>query len=237
MPRTMLSDILKQVLKETKELSNKPLCVFDLDSTLICVKERTRKILQSAVSNEKFRHWKIDSLKEVVVKPTDFSLRDVLQRASIDLSETQYLSICNFWAHHFFSNSFLKHDTLYKGVQNYLHLLSEHSEIMYLTGRSRERMGEGTYEQITKWELPLKKESDLIMKPNTYTEDAFYKKMQLERLVQEYKNIWFFENEPAIINYVSYLLPQIQIIFMQSTSSRRQSLRKSFPTIGMDYSL
>ena len=232
----MSCNILKQVLKETKQIP-KPLCVFDLDSTLICVSERTRKILQTAASHEDFKHWKMDFLKEVVVKPTDFRLKDILQRASLDLSDKQYRSLFKFWGLHFFSNSFLKYDSLYKGVQNYLKLLSEHTHIMYLTARSRKRMGEGTYEQIKKWNLPLKKESDLIMKPNDYTEDAFYKRTQLERLVQEYKNIWFFENDPVIINHVNRFLPQIQIIFMQSASSKHQSLQKSFPTIGMDYSL
>ncbi len=234
------SNILNQILKEASQLSKRPLCVFDLDSTLICVSERIKKILQSVESNEKFKHWnpsQFHKIKTITVKNTDFSLKDVFERASIHLSNEQYRLIHKYWAYCFFSNSFLNYDTLYKGVQNYLHQISIHSEIMYLTGRSRELMEEGTYKQIRKWSLPLKTDNHLIMKPNSFTEDAVYKKIQLERLVQQYKNIWFFENDPAIINYVNSCLPQIQIVFMQSASRARQTLRKSFPTIGMDYSL
>ena len=236
----LYSNILNQILSETHEASQKPLCVFDLDSTLICVSQRTRAILQAAAVNEGFKHFSVDHLKKmknITVKAIDFSLQDILNRAQVQLPIYQYRLIYKYWASSFFSNSFLKYDTLYKGVQNYLSQLSINSDIIYLTGRSQELMREGTDEQIKKWNLPLKSEKHLIMKPNNFTEDAIYKKMELEKLVQHYKNIWFFENDPAIINHVNNTLPQIQVIFIQSASSGRQILRKKFPTIGMDYSL
>ena len=234
------SDTLNQVLTETNRAPRQSLCVFDLDSTLICVRKRTEKILQSVVTEKQFAHFsssQLESIKNITVKDTDFRLQDILDRAQVSLDSKQYRLIHDYWTYHFFSNNFLKYDLLYKGVQDYLRRLSRTSNIMYLTGRSRKLMWQGTYEQINKWNFPLKTKDHLIMKPNHFTEDAVYKKIELEQLVQHYKNIWFFENDPVIINHVNMLLPQVQIIFMKSASSGRQSLRKIFPTIGMDYSL
>ena len=108
---------------------------------------------------------------------------------------------------------------------------------MYLTGRSENLMKEGTISQIKKWSLPFKKEEYLMMKPNTYTEDAYFKKCRLEELSKKYRKIWFFENEPVVINFVNKFLDGIQIIFVNTVHSQRQTLKKDFHTITADYSL
>ena len=217
------------------------LCVFDLDSTLFCVAERTQYILRNIphhLKMHKFCSGQEHLFQNIQVSPKDFSLRCILQKACIKLDSISYKEVFYFWTFQFFSNDFLKYDTLYKGTQSYLSQLeSAGAEIMYLTGRNRPFMGAGTYEQLRHHQLPLKSKDHLIMKDNSYTEDAFYKKSCLKKLCEKYQTIWFFENEPSVINFIHYFLPKIHIVFIDSTHSGRQKLNKKFYQIPMDYTL
>lgn len=235
-------NILQKVLDEAKRcFSNECVCVFDLDSTLICVRGRTEAILRSAPDYPPLRQacaGQVDLFRTIEVQPTDYGLQQILLRKGIQLSSSCYYDLSGYWSHCFFSGEFLKYDKLYTGVYSYLsHLNKTNADIMYLTGRNSESMWEGTYKQIKKLNLPLKKKEFLMMKQNSFTEDAVYKKNCLEKLSKKYKKIWFFENEPATINFVNQHLPEVQLVFVDSVHSGRQDLRKKFPSIGMDYSL
>ena len=234
-------NILRKVLDEAQQYDGNYVCVFDLDSTLICVRGRTEAILRSAPDYPPLRQicaGQVDLFKTIEVYPTDYGLKQILLRKGIQLSSSCYYDLSGYWAHCFFSSEFLKHDELYKGVSSYLsHLKKANVEIMYLTGRSRKYMGEGTYQQIKNLGLPLKKKEFLIMKQDKLVEDAAYKKNYLEKLSKQYKRIWFFENEPMTINFIDQHLPEVQMVFVDSVHSGRQTLHKDFPSIGMDYSI
>ena len=215
--------------------------VFDLDSTLICVHQRSEAILRHIAQSPDFQenHFQeAEVLSRIQVHPQDFSLKEILRRAGLkNLSFSLYKKIFMEWTRFFFSNDFLKYDQLYKGVHSYLSALNAAgAKILYLTGRSRSLMGPGTLLQLKKWRIPLQNENCLIMKNNTFTEDAFFKKNCLKDLLKIYKKIWFFENEPVIINFVQNFLPEIQIIFVQTAHSRRQTVKKEVPRIFADYS-
>ena len=231
-----MNALLKQILQSAKSSKNS-LYVFDLDSTLFCVSGRTQKILQTAPDYLKdIPSHQANLLRNIKVNTNDFSLHGILKRSGIQLSFLCYKEIFHFWTHHFFSNDFLKYDILYKGVQSYLQKLQKtNSEIMYLTGRCSSLMGKGTYQQLKNWNLPLKTKDHLMMKENAYTEDAYYKKCRLQKLSQKYQNIWFFENEPAVIHFVHHFLPKISCVFVNSANSGRQVLQKKFYQISMDY--
>ena len=231
-----MSSLLKHIL-QSAESSKNSLYVFDLDSTLFCVSGRTQKILQTTPNHLKdIPSKQAELLKNIKVNIKDFNLHDILKRAGVQLSFPCYKQIFHFWTNHFFSNDFLKYDTLYKGVSSYLQKLQNtHSEIMYLTGRCYSLMGKGTYQQLEKWNLPLKTKNHLMMKENAYTEDAYYKKCRLQKLSQKYQNIWFFENEPAVIHFAHHFLPKISYVFINSANSGRQTLQKGFHQIPTDY--
>ena len=233
--------VLPEILRQIEGASFPKLCVFDLDSTLICVKGRTKKILQSVAHYPRFQHIcspYIEHFKKAEFDEKAYSLKSILQNMGVSLNFDCYKEVFLYWTLHFFSNKYLEHDKLYKGVKDFLFKVQKSgSDIMYLTGRSFSLMGTGTFSQIQKWKLPLEKRNHLIMKPNTFTEDAYYKVKQLEELSKTYSNIWFFENEPVIINFVNKLLPHISIVFVNTAHSGRQNLRKKFQSINGDYSL
>lgn len=232
-------NILQRVLDEARQCKGCA-CVFDLDSTLICVRGRTQAILRSVPDYPPLKQvcaGQMDLFKTIEVYPTDYGLKQVLLRKGIQLSSSCYSDLSRYWAQCFFSNEFLKYDELYTGVYSYLFHLKKTTDIMYLTGRSQKSMGEGTYKQIKDWKLPLEKKEFLMMKQNEFAEDAVYKKNCLEELSKQYKKIWFFENEPVTINFIDQHLPEIHLVFMDSVHSGQQTLRKKIPSIGMDYSL
>lgn len=235
------TNILKNVLDSAQQCDQNCACVFDLDSTLICVRGRTQAILRSAPDYPPLRQvcaGQVELFRTIEVYPTDYGLKHILARTGIRLSSSCYYDLSGYWSHCFFSNEFLKYDKLYEGVSSYLSLLEKTEvEIIYLTGRSQKFMGEGTYKQLNQWNLPLKKKEFLIMKQNNFTEDAVYKAKCLENLSRQYKKIWFFENEPTTINFIDQHLPEIHLIFVDSVHSGRQTLRKELPSIGMDYSI
>ncbi len=234
-------NILRKVLDEVQQCDGNYACVFDLDSTLICVRGRTQAILRSAPDYPPLSQicaGQVDLFRTIEVYPTDYGLKQILIRKGIQLSSSCYYDLSGYWAHCFFSNEFLKYDELYTGVYSYLSQLKKTNvDIMYLTGRSQKSMGEGTYRQLKEWKLPLEKKEFLIMKQNNFTEDAIYKANFLEKLSKKYKRIWFFENEPTTINFINQHLPKVQLVFVNSVHSDRQTLRKEFPSIGMDYSI
>ena len=130
-----MSFTLKQILKSA-ESSKNSLYVFDLDSTLFCVSGRTQKILQTAPDHLKnIPPHQADVLKNIKINTTDFSLHDILKRTGVHLSFSCYKKVFHFWADRFFSNDFLKYDTLYKGVQSYLQKTPENQFRNYVSYR------------------------------------------------------------------------------------------------------
>lgn len=215
-----------------REIYNSPeherLCVFDLDSTLYNVSPRTQKILQDYAheneSNPLFKAQK-ERLKTIQVHSTDWGIRESLIREGIEGPLDFFESVRNYWRERFFSNHYLKYDKPYPGAIEFVQALAHLKiPIFYLTGRDRPDMFEGTVESLKQWGLPLTdKSKNLLMKPEKkFGEDEDYKVQVLKQLLADYKSIYFFENEPVIINQVIKHCPTVKIIFMDTVHSRRE---------------
>ena len=88
-------------------------------------------------------------LEGLRIQPQDFNIKEILKRVGLLPGDSLYKEVFHFWTRHFFSDRYLKEDFLYKGVRGYLSALKEQGcEIMYLTGRYRPAMGEGTLLQL-----------------------------------------------------------------------------------------
>jgi phosphoserine phosphatase len=213
--------------------------VFDLDSTLFCVSPRTQAILRQLGNQEEFgtKHAELaETLKEIEVLPTDWGIRQALERAKAKGSHELLREIRNYWGQHFFANHFLDRDLIYPAANEYVrHLKRLGAEIIYLTGREDSRMREGTERMLKHWGFPLVSSSDLLMKPSEVQTDEGYKVTALKELISRYAYIWFIENEPLIINEVRASLPQIRIVFMNSVHSGKAEPPTDLPTIRMTY--
>jgi hypothetical protein len=213
--------------------------IFDLDSTLFCVSPRTQAILRKLGHQREFGEAHVDAakvLRAVEVLPTDWGVRTVLERNQVAGSVELFKTIRNFWRKHFFANHFLDRDEIYPSANEYVgHLHELGADILYLTGRGEGSMREGTIKMLKHWGFPFYAESKLYMKPRDVETDEGFKADVLLEIARGYDHVWFFENEPVIIEQVRLKVPQVRVVYMNSVHSGRAAPPKDLPTIGMSY--
>jgi hypothetical protein len=213
--------------------------IFDLDSTLFSVSPRTQAILRELGHQREFGENFTEAsqvLRAVEVLPTDWGVRAVLERHKISGSVELFHAIRNFWHQHFFASHFIDRDEIYPSANEYVtHLHALGAEILYLTGRSNGSMRDGTIKMLKASGFPFFSDSRLFMKPSDVQTDEGFKADKLLEIAGNYDHIWFFENEPLIIEMVRQRVPQVKIVFVDSVHSGRASPPKDLPTIGMSY--
>ncbi len=216
---------LNQILKITGEYAAqnmRMLAVFDLDSTLFNVSTRTQKILSE------FADLNIDDrLKNVEVHHEDWGIKEAVLRAGLNLESDLVLlkKLHNFWSERFFTSEYLHYDVPYIGAISFVQELADLGcEINYLTGRDQTRMYKGTLEVLKKWGFPVE-EKNLFLKPKKEQDDELFKDDWFKGLNHEqYKKIYFFENEPVNVNAILSSCPEVEIIFLDTTHARKQEV-------------
>lgn len=232
-----LNKILTQIELNQKQ-QGRSLVVFDLDSTLFDVGPRLEKILIDFADVPQHQiqfpeQTKI--IKTLKIHKNDWGVKDTLIRAGFN-HEHQDLqqAMKEFWLKTFFSNEYLKYDRPYPGAVEFVQKIEKlGAEIAYLTGRDIHRMGTGSVETLKQWNFPLDdSKAKLILKPHRSMDDGEFKKdwfLALEP--DQYSHIWFFENEPVNINLIQIHLPHVQLVFFDSTHSKKEQPPENIPSI------
>lgn len=215
-----LKPTLKSILILAAE-NPRIVCVFDLDSTLFNVSPRTQKILHEFAALHK------PELKKVEVLHTDWGIKEALLRAGYQLDDSPELhkSLRDFWVDRFFSNEYLHFDVPYRGAVAFVQRLQQTGcEIHFLTGRDVARMGIGTLEVLRKWGFPATSEN-LHLKPHRSMDDHTFKvEWVVNRFPESNNPIFFFENEPVNINSLGKLRPDIHLVLLDTTHSRKEEV-------------
>jgi hypothetical protein len=213
--------------------------IFDLDSTLFCVSPRSQHILRQLGGDPGFSQQftsAAEILRNIEVLPNDYSVRDILARTPIEHTQELAEHIRAYWRKHFFSSIYLDKDSLYPSANEYVsHLHGLGAEIVYLTGRPLATMREGTVRMLYNHAFPLYDESKLFMKPDDLQTDEKFKVTVLKDLVHDYDHIWFFENEPVIIEDIRLHVPQVHIVFVNSAHSKKAPQPVGLRTIQPDF--
>ena len=225
--RRTQSQILKSILKEASQ-SNAGLAIFDLDSTLIDVRYRVLRIFKDFV-NLKETKKKFPKAFDVIsntssLLPNRYFIEDHLKDLSLDgLGDIFFKEFLDFWKQCFFSNNYLKYDHPYPGALDFVTKMKNHPvKIVYLTGRDRPRMERGTYKSLLDIGFPMSEDTQLILKPEKSMDDALYKKEVIFEFDKKHHPIWFFENEPFVVNPIFKEAPHINVIFFDSNHSQRE---------------
>lgn len=233
------NEILVKVANSIKQNPKNSAVVFDLDSTLFCVTPRTQAIVSDLVKNDEiFKRFpkEAEILKDLEILKTDWGLREALERTKIPLSQNFIKSVRQFWSRHFFSNRYLHHDTIYPQANLFVQSVKDlGSEVIYLTGRQADLMYEGTVKNLNRFGFPLASPKHLNMKPSGHDLDEDFKTLWFKNEHRRFSNLWFFENEPVIIEQVRVATPSVQIVFVDSTHSGKAESPKGLPSIGMGY--
>ncbi len=216
-----LNEIIK-IAQDFRAQNMRTLAVFDLDSTLFNVSTRTKKIL-----TEFAELYNLDELKNVEVKQEDWGIKEAVIRAGYhpDRDLEMLKNLRDFWFERFFTDEYVHYDVPYAGAISYvLDLHQAGCQIKYLTGRDQHRMGRGSLEVLKKWGFPCEPGA-LVLKPERTIDDGLFKKswfIDLNR--NDYQKIYFFENEPVNINAVMATSPDVEIIFLDTTHARRETV-------------
>lgn len=233
--------VLIQILKEARDLrasGQRMLAVFDLDSTLFDLTLRISMILDSFAKIpemlERFRE-EIKIMEAAQVLPTDWGIQESLDRVGLTREKFTAFSAAlhQHWARYFFSDSHLSHDVPLPGAVRFvLTLRGFGAEVMYLTAREEAPMLEGTKASLLQHGFPLSEtNSRLVLKPNRELDDAQFKVDVLKVELANYDRIWFFENEPVNLNLTAKQLPEIGLVFLDTTHSRREEVHQSLARI------
>ncbi len=216
--KTSAKQIFESIQKQPHSI-----CVFDLDSTLFNVSPRTEKILHEFAVT----HQQIDLLK-IKIPLTDWGIFESLSREgyTIDTHEELHSKLKKEWKKKFFSNEYLHYDTPYPGAVFFVQKLNQLKyKIKYLTGRDVERMSLGTGIVLDKWGFPSLPEM-IHLKPHKDMNDEYFKLDWLKDLASknQQSKIFFFENEPVNINLVGKHMPDVQLIYLDTTHSRAEKV-------------
>lgn len=239
-----MENVLQRILSSVEERAlndERMLVVFDLDSTIFDVSYRIHHILREFAQREEIRReyrFEAEKLEQLELHEKDWGIRTALERMGVTADkESFFRKVYEYWRQEFFSNSHLHLDQPYPGAVEYVqNLYRAGAEIMYLTARDINRMGTGTEASLLQWKLPFQQPlTSLVMKPEASIEDADFKQDHLQKLDGKYPEIWFFENEPVIINRVHRTCPHVQIVFMDSVHSGREEVPEHVDRIRMKF--
>lgn len=231
-----------QILLQIKELvatkAQKPLVVFDLDSTLFDVSPRLEKVLIDISQTPEFikRFPEVNSyFRNIKTLRNDWGFIKVLRRAGVDHDHFELFDyVRDAWIERFFSNEYIHYDVPYEGASFFVKQLHHLGvSIAYLTGRDVQRMEKGSKEVLLKWDFPLNDNSArLVLKPHKDMDDAKFKCDWFKEIApDQFSKIYLFENEPVNINLIKKELPAIEMVFFDSTHSGKEPPPSEVATI------
>lgn len=232
------NEILNRILADIREAKSCAV-VFDLDSTLFCVSPRSEAILHDLARES----WFVTQfpqaaslLATVKIQPNEYGIKTALIRSGLSATPELIETVRRFWRERFFSNSHMRHDLMYPGAQEFVQRVhAGGAEVFYLTGRNETLMREGTMSNLKEWKFPDLPFERIMMKPNDFESDENFKEFRLKQLMPNYKRIWLFENEPVIIHQLRKSLPELRIVFIDSTHSGKADPPTDLLTLRMDF--
>jgi hypothetical protein len=238
---TQSSHLLRQILNKIEELraqGQKCLAVFDLDSTLFDVSPRLLQILLDFAADpahqKKFPN-QVRLFEGIRTERTDWGIRNALERAGLDGHPSEFqIAIHDYWQARFFANEYLQYDLPYDGAVDFVHqVVNTGADVVYLTGRDVARMGPGSAATMKHWGFPLDNtQTQLILKPHKDLDDAEFKTNWFAALPNgKYSQTWFFENEPVNIHHLRKQLPDVNVIFFDSTHAGKAKAPTDLPAI------
>lgn len=214
-----------------------PACVFDLDGTLFDVGPRTLGIVKQWLNSEHAKDFSPDLLQVMQGFHYDhlgYSLAHLFDNSGLSLEDTQtkqaFLSVEKMWKNIFFSGeAVVEYDQLFQNGREFLQAIQSLGIVLvYLTGRSVNRMYAGTLEQLQKFSLPMEK-YELILKSDPKQEDHLFKAEEIKKLTERFEVVGNFENEYGNLAHMSFESPQAIHVIMDTQHSGRHAPEVACP--------
>jgi len=196
----------------------RPLCVFDIDSTLMDTAPRNNRILREAAQAYPAL---APFASRLGVRDMGYTLIDDLRRAGCADGELLG-TLHSFWKVRFFSDEYVSADEPYPGAVDYVYdLHAAGATIYYLSGRDEPGMGKGTRASLMRHGFPMDDRTIMHLKPAfemndfRFKLDSFEDIRKLDRTV-----VAIFENEPANANAFKERFPEAAVFLIRTITSK-----------------
>ena len=222
-------------LKSSGRISEHPLVLLDLDSTLYEVQPRTIQILKEWLATPESHSFDqarraIESLKET---HSGYTLEDLFINLGLspkdEVIARALKSATSFWFKRFFTSDYLKYDVAYPGAAEFSReLYALGADLIYLTGRDEPNMGDGTRANLVRdgfpWDTPR---THLLLKAAFEMSDLEHKTDAAVYIREKGKLVASFENEPPNLIALYELFPDAMHVFVDTVCSDRPALPRS----------
>ncbi len=203
--------------KILKQISPQTLIVLDIDSTLVLTHKRNEAILRAFAKDS--LHPSRSIFEQAECFPFEYGYFQALERLGGPLDESLKKEVTAFWRQHFFSNEYLKYDLPHDGALDFVEALErKHIPHVYLTGRPRPSMWDGTLQVLNDMGFPVT-EGILHLKPHPSDVDELFKTQKMHELKKNFSKVIFIDNEPKVLNQIDKDHPDIQLVFVDTCHS------------------
>ena len=214
------TSLLRETLRKLRDprASHTPLCIFDLDGTLVDNRPRTLAILRHWAQSLNGSHSNVSSLIEkATVNDLHYLLDDSLQALGVSDEELRKQAL-NHWKAHFFFDPSIKHDVPLAGALNFARTVYEGgASIVYMTGRDLPNMLLGTAASLRDLGFPIGVPgTQLVLKPDAETPDDVFKRDVTPKLARYGLPLAAFDNEPGNCNVFKEMFPTADVYFVDT---------------------
>ena len=200
-----------------KLVTPQSLIVLDIDSTLVQTHKRNEAILRRFAQNS--NHPSSHLFKQAECFPFEYGYMQALHRLGVFANEALKLEVSKFWRTHFFSNDYLHCDLPHDGAQDFVERLNQKwIPHVYLTGRPRPLMWEGTLKALQKLNFPVTADN-LHLKPQAQDVDEIFKSQKMAELKKGFSKVIFIDNEPKVLNQIDRDHPDVVLVFVDTCHS------------------
>jgi hypothetical protein len=188
----------------------RPIAVYDLDSTLFCTGPRNLAIARAF---SEFRHQLRPFVDRLESHRMGWNVMADLQE--LGFTDTAILTeLRHFWRATFFTDHFVKMDSVYPGTVELVNAVREAGCMTYyLTGRDDPGMRQGTLQALASAGFPLPCEDVILhLKPSWEEDDMVFKTHVFDDLRVLGEVVLAFENEPTNANGFLRAFPTATVV-------------------------
>jgi hypothetical protein len=219
-PDLTARNVLSRVIERIREVQD-AVVVFDLDLTLFENAPRVIAIMREmARRHKRDMPWMAKRVAALAPEDMPFGHDLCLQLLGREV-EPHIPKLRAELAGMFFTSNYLLHDVPYENAVEYVGAcLMAGATIVYMTGRDRIGMYEGTVESLKEHDFPLgHPRVHLVMKPDQVTKDYVYKATLKDKIAEYGELVAFFDNEPANVNNFKEFYPDCISVLLDTKHS------------------
>lgn len=191
-----------------------PIVVFNIDGTIFDNRPRSQAILRDFIAYGGDSYAEIaDSVYALRQDSINYYVVDSFRSAGI--ANLFFMeSALKYWSDHFFSNRYVVYDLPINGSVAFINEMHDAGAlIVYLSGRGRTTMLEGTIQSLNMAGFPVASSRTLlVMKPSPRENNLTYKAREYQSIARLGKVVAAFENDPRAAVAMQGAWPHAQII-------------------------